>query len=254
MAVQESAAQLSMTLKVQEYPTLKVGLRGRPRLAGTGGAGAGAGRALDEGRGVGPGSPAVWGRALRSGGVGLPGAAGPASQGLRGLRAEARVAGSEGAGLSGGGAGPGPCVERRRPAAPVGAAEAGAPASGLQRGAQGEPRAEGPFAGGTEPQAQPWPLPAVTLGGRLAGRIPLRRPGPEKDLPDAPGNAPPEVKVTACPGPGGLGSAWLRVPSLVRPPPPRGRGQWAWQWARVAGCWGACPVVTTCWGAAGSES
>uniref|UniRef100_A0A8C9G8F9 Uncharacterized protein n=1 Tax=Pavo cristatus TaxID=9049 RepID=A0A8C9G8F9_PAVCR len=27
MAVQESAAQLSMTLKVQEYPTLKVGAR-----------------------------------------------------------------------------------------------------------------------------------------------------------------------------------------------------------------------------------
>lgn len=40
MAVQESAAQLSMTLKVQEYPTLKVGARhagegqSRPRPAG----------------------------------------------------------------------------------------------------------------------------------------------------------------------------------------------------------------------------
>lgn len=32
MAVQESAAQLSMTLKVQEYPTLKVGAEPPPRL------------------------------------------------------------------------------------------------------------------------------------------------------------------------------------------------------------------------------
>lgn len=31
MAVQESAAQLSMTLKVQEYPTLKVRDAARPR-------------------------------------------------------------------------------------------------------------------------------------------------------------------------------------------------------------------------------
>lgn len=39
MAVQESAAQLSMTLKVQEYPTLKVGFaaEGRPHLAGAAG-------------------------------------------------------------------------------------------------------------------------------------------------------------------------------------------------------------------------
>lgn len=50
MAVQESAAQLSMTLKVQEYPTLKVGSRaGRPTGRGRG---AGAGP-----RACGPGSP-----------------------------------------------------------------------------------------------------------------------------------------------------------------------------------------------------
>lgn len=35
MAVQESAAQLSMTLKVQEYPTLKVGAGPPPARGGT---------------------------------------------------------------------------------------------------------------------------------------------------------------------------------------------------------------------------
>lgn len=48
MAVQESAAQLSMTLKVQEYPTLKVGSAAAARLRLSGAAGWAA-----TGRGVG---------------------------------------------------------------------------------------------------------------------------------------------------------------------------------------------------------
>lgn len=91
MAVQESAAQLSMTLKVQEYPTLKVGLRaGRPRQAGAGGV-RGWAAARGAGRVWGPGSPRLWGLrvgveecgSVRSGG---PGSRGRRSLGPAGLR------------------------------------------------------------------------------------------------------------------------------------------------------------------------
>lgn len=101
MAVQESAAQLSMTLKVQEYPTLKVGLRARrPRLAGAWGrgrarggqGGAGPGGQAPGGLGV-CGSGGLWGvqgrafRERRLCGCGVPwgGVFGPASRGLQGL-------------------------------------------------------------------------------------------------------------------------------------------------------------------------
>lgn len=70
MAVQESAAQLSMTLKVQEYPTLKVGSR--------------AGRPTGRGRGAGAG-PRACGPGSRGGGVpvtgGCPGAGAPGPAG-----------------------------------------------------------------------------------------------------------------------------------------------------------------------------
>lgn len=97
MAVQESAAQLSMTLKVQEYPTLKVGLRARrPRLAGAWGRG----RARGGQGGAGPGGQApgglwVWGS------VGCAGSGFPRAQALRvwgsmGRGVRARLPGSAG--------------------------------------------------------------------------------------------------------------------------------------------------------------
>lgn len=143
MAVQESAAQLSMTLKVQEYPTLKVGSAGRgggrawPVPADRGG---NKGR---EGGRVGPGAPGgVWG-GLRDGlpgleglGVssgrapefrGLQGSAGPRSPESEGL--QSRLA--QGLGVCGPASpGPGGCEAGRPAGLPGGGGAQGAGACG----------------------------------------------------------------------------------------------------------------------------
>lgn len=84
MAVQESAAQLSMTLKVQEYPTLKVGLRaGRGRLRVPASRG---------GRGVAWTPGGVWGPGYWGLG-GSGGSAGCAMSGFSGAAGSAGVGG-----------------------------------------------------------------------------------------------------------------------------------------------------------------
>lgn len=110
MAVQESAAQLSMTLKVQEYPTLKVGsaVRASDRAwlvpadrGGVGGEGGGAGWGPGRGLGhrAGSGGGFLRGRASGIRGAlcsGLPGALGSGSREAREAR---EVRASQGPGV-----------------------------------------------------------------------------------------------------------------------------------------------------------